>query len=156
MKKIFVSIIMSLLLSGQLISQEDITIRKKHYNTAKNLAIQGYDPVAYFINKKAVKGGSDFKFTYEGVEYQFSSSTNLDLFKKNPKSFEPAYGGWCAYAMGNTGEKVEVDPGTFKIVDGKLYLFYNMFFNNTLKDWNKDQSNLKAKADKNWSNTFKK
>jgi YHS domain-containing protein len=156
MKKICSSIILFLLVSGHMFSQEDLTLRKKHFNTTKNIAIQGYDPVAYFVNKKAVKGVSDFKHTFEGVDYLFSSAINLDLFKKNPKSFEPAYGGWCAYAMGNTGEKVEVDPSTFKIIDGKLYLFYNMFFNNTLKDWNKDQNNLKVKADKNWLNTFKK
>jgi hypothetical protein len=53
--------------------------------------------------------------------------------------------------MGDKGEKVEVDPGTFKIVDGKLYLFYNKFFNNTLKDWNKDEARLKANADKSWA-----
>jgi hypothetical protein len=60
---------------------------------------------------------------------------------------EPAYGGWCAYAMGSTGEKVSVDPKTFKIVNGRLNLFYNRFFNNTLDDWNKDEVNLKKKAD---------
>jgi YHS domain-containing protein len=156
MKKIFVCVIVSLLVSSQLFSQEDIAKRKLHFNTSKNTAIQGYDPVAYFINKKAVKGNPSFKYTYEGIDYLFSSAVNLDLFKKNPKSFEPTFGGWCAYAMGNTGEKVEIDPETFKIIDNKLYLFYNKFLNNTLKDWNKDQSNLKSKAEKNWSNVIKK
>ena len=52
--------------------------------------------------------------------------------------------------MGSTGEKVEIDPETFKIVDGKLNLFYNAYFNNTLKSWNKDENNLKKKADSNW------
>jgi len=64
---------------------------------------------------------------------------------KNPAGYEPQYGGWCAYAMGANGEKVEIDPGTFKIVDGKLNLYYNAFFNNTLKSWNKDEVNLKKK-----------
>ena len=57
--------------------------------------------------------------------------------------------------MGDYGKKVEIDPETFKIVDGKLYLFYNAYFNNTLKSWNKDEKNLKAKADKNWSTLIK-
>jgi hypothetical protein len=52
--------------------------------------------------------------------------------------------------MGDSGEQVEVDPSTFKIVDGKLYLFYNYYFRNTLKKWNVDQVHLKAKADSNW------
>ena len=52
--------------------------------------------------------------------------------------------------MGATGEKVEIDPETFKIVDGKLYLFYHSFTNNTLNTWTKDEAGLKSKADKNW------
>ena len=46
--------------------------------------------------------------------------------------------------------KVEIDPGTFKIQDGKLYLFYNKFFNNTLKSWNKDETKLQKNANANW------
>jgi hypothetical protein len=52
--------------------------------------------------------------------------------------------------MGAKGENVEVDPETFKIVNGKLFLFYNAYFNNTLKSWNKDEANLNRKADANW------
>jgi hypothetical protein len=39
-------------------------------------------------------------------------------------------------------------------VNGKLNLFYNRLFNNTLEDWNKDETNLKRKADLNWQKTF--
>ena len=53
------------------------------------------------------------------------------------------------------GEKVEIDPETFKVANGKLFLFYNKFFNNTLKDWNKDETNLHAKADANWTKIFR-
>jgi hypothetical protein len=80
----------------------------------------------------------------------FASQQNLAKFKASPEKFEPAYGGWCAYAMGETGEKVKVDPETFKIIDGKLYLFYNFWGNNTLVDWNKNEAPLKMKADQNW------
>lgn len=124
--------------------------RVKEFNLENKVAIQGYDPVAYFTQKKAVKGKATLASNYEGVTYNFSSQANKDLFLKNPTSYEPQYGGWCAYAMGANGEKVEVDPGTFKIVDGKLNLYYNAYFNNTLKSWNKDEVNLKKKADANW------
>jgi YHS domain-containing protein len=150
MEKTLIYFVSIFLISISSFSQEDIGTRKKHVLMTNGLAIQGYDPVAYFVNKKAVKGKSNLRLTYEGVDYQFSSVVNLDLFKKNPKSFEPCYGGWCAYAMGNAAEKVEVDPETFKIIDNKLYLFYNKLFNNTLKDWNKDEKNLKSNADRNW------
>ena len=124
--------------------------RATHFNLEKKVAIQGYDPVAYFTQKKAVKGKAAIATTYEGLVYHFSSQGNKEAFLKNPSSYEPQYGGWCAYAMGANGEKVEVDPETFKILDGKLYLYYNAYFNNTLKSWNKDEVNLKKKADANW------
>ena len=69
--------------------------------------------------------------------------------------YEPQYGGWCAYAMGTSGEKVKVDPETFKIIDGRLFLFYNAFFNNTLNSWNKDEKNYHTKADQNWKTILK-
>jgi hypothetical protein len=87
----------------------------------------------------------------EGVTYYFSTVQNRELFKANPLKYEPQFGGWCAYAMGENGEKVSVDPETFKIIDGKLYLFYNKFFNNTLKEWNKNENALKQKAEQNWA-----
>ncbi len=125
-------------------------LRTKHYNLSNKVAIQGYDPVAYFLQSKALKGKKDFSSIHQGVVYYFSSKNNLEAFQKNPTAYEPQYGGWCAYAMGATGEKVSIDPETFKIIDQKLYLFYNRFFNNTLKDWNKDEARLKAKADQSW------
>ncbi|MGV3697258.1 YHS domain-containing (seleno)protein [Flavobacterium sp.] len=124
--------------------------RTKEFNLENKVAIQGYDPVAYFTQKKAVKGKTAIASTYEGVTYNFSSQGNKETFLKNPSSYEPQYGGWCAYAMGANGEKVEINPETFKIVDGKLNLYYNAFFNNTLKSWNKDEANLRKKADANW------
>ncbi|MEK8180407.1 YHS domain-containing (seleno)protein [Flavobacterium buctense] len=124
--------------------------RVTHFNLEKKVAIQGYDPVAYFTQKKAVKGKKEIISTYEGVTYYFSTQANKMAFAKNPSSYEPQYGGWCAFAMGDYGEKVEINPETFKILDGKLYLFYNAYFNNTLKSWNKDETNLKKKADANW------
>lgn len=124
--------------------------RVAEFNLENKVALQGYDPVAYFIVKKAVKGKKEFAALYEGVTYYFSTQSNKETFQKNPSSYEPQYGGWCAYAMGDSGEKVEIDPETFKIVDGKLYVFYNAFFNNTLKSWNKNEANLKKKADNNW------
>jgi YHS domain-containing protein len=123
---------------------------RSQFNLENKLAIQGYDPVAYFTQKKAVKGKPAIAAAYEGVVYNFSSQANKDLFLKNPLSYEPQYGGWCAFAMGDYGKKVEINPETFKVLDGKLYLFYNAYFNNTLKSWNKDEVSLKKKADANW------
>ena len=124
--------------------------RKAQFNLENGLAIQGYDPVSYFTQNKAVKGKSAISSNIEGVTYYFSSQANKNLFDKSPTNYEPQYGGWCSYALGARGEKVEIDPETFKITDGKLNLFYNAYFNNTLKSWNKDEINLKNKADISW------
>ena len=121
-----------------------------HNLNKAGIAIEGYDPVAYFKQAKAIEGKQEFAATLDGVTYLFSSAQNAAVFKADPAKYQPQYGGWCAYAMGATGEKVEIDPETFKIIDGKLYLYYNRFFNNTLKSWNKDEANLKQKADANW------
>jgi hypothetical protein len=103
---------------------------------------------------KAVEGKKEITCTQERITYRFSSNQNKQAFISDPDKYEPQYGGWCAYAMGSSGEKVEVDPGTFKIINGKLYLFYNSFFNNTLKSWNKNETALKTKADANWKKFF--
>lgn len=129
--------------------------RTSEFNLEKKVAIQGYDPVGYFKQNKAVKGKREINTTYEGVIYYFSTVENKNLFLKIPTKYEPQYGGWCAYAMGDSGDKVEINPETFKIVDGKLFLFYNAYFNNTLKGWNKSEASLKAKADVNWKKIIK-
>ena len=98
-------------------------VRKAQYNLKKGLAIDGYDPVAYFTREKAMKGSPDVSYVYKGVEYRFVTVGNRDLFKADPGKYEPEYGGWCAYAMGDDGTKYSINPETFKIVDGKLYLF---------------------------------
>jgi YHS domain-containing protein len=122
-----------------------------HTNTENGLAIQGYDPVAYFKQGKSVKGKKENTFVYKGVTYRFATEASKKLFEATPEIYEPQFGGWCAYAMGALGEKVEIDPETFKIIDGKLYLFYNAYFNNTLTSWNKDEKNLLPKANTNWN-----
>ena len=129
-------------------------LRTKEFNIEKGIAIRGYDPVAYFTQNKAIKGDKKFAAIAEGITYYFADAGDKELFIKDYKKYEPQYGGWCAYAMGATNEKVEIDPETFKIINGKLYLFYHTWVNNTLTKWNKDEAALKIKADKNWMTMF--
>jgi len=143
-----------LVITVSVFSQDEAALHKKHFNLEKGIAINGYDPVGYFTQGKPVKGSKDFAVVDEGVTYYFSSSASKEEFKKNPARYEPQYGGWCAYAMGSNGTKVEVDPETFKIISGKLYLFYNKFFNNTLKSWNKNELVLQPKAEANWQKIY--
>lgn len=124
-------------------------ISTKHLNLKDGLAIQGYDPVAYFTENKALKGNKEISFKHNGATYYFANAANKASFVNEPTKYEPAYGGYCAYAMA-FGDKVKIDPETFKVKDGQLFLFYNFRFNNTLKDWNKDESNLYKKAESEW------
>jgi YHS domain-containing protein len=126
------------------------TFLGQDYNTKKGFVAEGYDVVSYFGNK-AKKGDKSFTTTYDGVKFKFSSKENLETFKKEPKKYVPAYGGYCAYAIGAKAEKVSIDPETFEIRDGKLYLFYNSWGINTLELWQEEGAEkLKEKADKNW------
>lgn len=120
------------------------------YNPQGGYGAAGYDVISYQTEQKARPGKKEYKASHGGVTYLFSSSENLALFQKTPEKYLPAYGGWCAYAMADA-EEVEVDPETFKVIDGRLYLFYNGIWGNTLKKWNKDEATLKSKADKVWA-----
>lgn len=117
-------------------------------NSSK-VAVDGYDLTTYFTENKAVEGSKKFSTKQHGAIYHFKSEENKQLFLKNPERYLPEYGGWCAYAMGAKAEKVSIDPETFIITDGKLYLFYNSYFNDTSEKWNKNPKGLKDKADKN-------
>jgi YHS domain-containing protein len=144
-----------LLLTASNLLAQDQSKRLGQYNLNEdNLAVQGYDVVSYFMGAPS-KGKKANLYEYKGITYWFTTSENLELFKKQPDKFEPAYGGWCAYAMGESGEKVKVDPKTYKIIDGRNYLFYNFYFNNTLIDWNEEEKTLKLKANSAWKTFIK-
>jgi len=120
------------------------------YYTKKGFVAQGYDVVAYFDNE-AIKGDPMYTITYDSVKYKFISQEHLDMFIATPEKYIPQYGGYCAYAMGESGKKVSINPETFEIRAGKLYLFYNAWGTNTLDLWLKnDVKGLQEKADQNW------
>lgn len=131
------------------LTAQDESARLKNFNVKKTLAIDGYDPVSYFDGKPQ-EGDSDISSKYKGVTYYFITEANKSKFDKNPSAFEPQYGGWCAYAVGESAEKVKIDPETYKIIDGKLFLFYNFWGTNTLELWNEKENELRKKADVNW------
>lgn len=116
------------------------------YFAEDGIAIRGADPVAYFTNKAAVQGSSEFTHNWNGVTWQFASAQNRETFAANPQAYAPQYGGFCAWAV-SQGKKAPIDPQAWKIVDGKLYLNYN---SDIQTKWSKDIPGHIAKADQNW------
>ncbi len=114
---------------------------------SNGLAIKGYDPVAYFTVGRAVKGKSQYQYSWKGASWWFTSAANRDKFAADPEGYAPQYGGFCASAM-VAGKFIDINPKVWKIVGGKLYLSYN------LKYFDAFQRNLSAnikRADRNWA-----
>lgn len=111
-----------------------------------NVALQGYDTVAYFTQGEPTKGSSEFTTTYQGAEFQFASQENLTLFLADPDKYAPQYGGYCAWAVAQ-GDTAKGDARRWAIVDGKLYLNYNKGIQ---KKWDKDRAGFITSADSNW------
>lgn len=110
------------------------------------VAIQGYDPVAFFTDHKPVKGDPEYVVKHAGAVYFFASKEHRDLFKENPARYEPMFGGYCAYGV-SRNKLVEIDVDAFQVVDGKLLLQYSKSIRDT---FNKDAAANLAKADANW------
>lgn len=116
--------------------------------------LKGYDPVSYDYGVPT-RGKPEYRYTRGSVTYLFSSRENLETFKAEPEKYEPAYGGWCAYAM-IEGDKVDINPRRFKRINGRTYLFYDRWGINTLKKWGKlvemgNETALIEKADAQWA-----
>lgn len=134
------------------------TTKLWYYNIDnQQLAIHGYDVVAYF-NGKAMKGDAQFQASWQGLTYHFSNRVHLQQFKAEPSKYVPQYGGWCAFAIGVDKEKYnfgptrfDCDPESFKVVNDKLYLFANLP-NFKAKDvWNReDEAAMIQRADAFW------
>ena len=111
-----------------------------------DLAVGGYDAVAYFEEGAPVEGSSDFEYEYEGATWRFSSEANRDAFAADPAAYAPQYGGYCAWAV-SQGYTAKGNPQNWRIVDGKLYLNYN---DEIQRRWEKDIPGFIEKADANW------
>ena len=120
----------------------------KAINTAgeTGIALQGYDPVAFFTTGKATHGNPSLQAQHEGASYLFSSEKNLKLFQKSPEKYAPQFGGYCAYGV-SVNALFPVDVSTAQVIDGKLYLNLNP---SILEAFNKDLNGNLDKARQNW------
>ena len=114
----------------------------------KDLAIKGYDPVAYFTDQQAKLGISAYSATYKGATYHFASKENKERFEANPTEYVPQYGGYCAFGVA-MNKKFDTDPEAWKVVDNKLYLNLDK---SVQKRWLEDTAGYITSADSNWTN----
>lgn len=128
----------------------------KEWNLSKGgLAIDGYDPVAYFTEGGGAAKAGDPKITttYNGATYRFATEANRTAFLKDPGKYEPAHGGWCSWAM-REGDKVEIDPKSFIVKNDRLFLFYKGWLGDTRAKWLKGDHTTEAnEADTHWKKT---
>ncbi len=111
-----------------------------------NLAVEGYDTVAYFTEGKAVEGDRKYQTEWMGANWRFASEKHLALFLENPEKYAPQYGGYCAYAVSND-DLAGIDPEQFHIHEGKLYLNYNARIQ---QEWLPNKIERIEAADKNF------
>jgi len=122
----------------------------KHF-TKNGIGTDGYDLVSYFQDGPT-KGSKKFSVIHDGIPYHFKNQNNLDKFKKSPAKYLPQYNGWCAYAIADGPSLTVSNPKTYWIHEGKLYLFYDKYFINTLSSWKKAPLDNLKKAEANWNN----
>ncbi|KJS03547.1 MAG: hypothetical protein VR65_00890 [Desulfobulbaceae bacterium BRH_c16a] len=113
----------------------------------KDIAIRGYDPVAYFKAGEAKKGDPSHSFSWHNLTWHFQNEAHRQLFQANPEKYAPQYDGYCAWAM-TEARKAETDPEVWKVVDGKLYLNCSMA---AYEKWSRDIPGNIRKADENWA-----
>lgn len=116
-------------------------------NTEDDVALHGYDPVAYFRDARATPGTAEHSLTWRGATWRFASAENRRLFEQEPERYAPRYGGYCAYAM-SINRIADIDPDAWEIVDGKLYLNNNRAVHAL---WKVGKQGRIAKADGHWN-----
>ncbi len=122
------------------------TKTKINKTTLGNLALKGYDPVAYFKEGRAVEGRREFSHEWADATWRFSSAANRDAFAREPEKYAPQYGGYCAWGI-SQAKFFDGDPRLWRIVNGKLYVNYNEEIEKT---WEQDIPGFIAKADGHW------
>lgn len=110
------------------------------------LAIRGYDPVAYFRDGGPRLGKPEFETNHGGATWRFASAAHKALFEADPQRYLPAYGGFCAYGT-SRGYLVKIEPEAWSIVDGRLYLNYDL---GVRKTWLAKTQTYIARAEANW------
>jgi len=120
-------------------------------NPQTGLAIDGFDPVSYFIDAAAAVGRAEFEFRYRGAIWRFRNPGNLAAFAANPADYEPRFGGYDPIAVAR-GAPTPGSPEIWLIADQKLYLFYSL---QTVEEFRSDPRRQAMQAEAKWPDIIK-
>jgi YHS domain-containing protein len=140
MKKVLLTAFLAVVFVSTIFAKTLLNVDKS------GVGIRGYDPVAYFTDNKAIKGGAQFQSNSKGVTYHFASAENKATFDADPGKYEPQFGGFCAWAV-SQGYTAPIDPNAFQVVNGRLLLQYSL---SVRKQFSQDTEGNLKKADANW------
>jgi YHS domain-containing protein len=146
MRKLSFSMVLAGLIGGLLLAAGAVVRAGDEH-----LALKGYDPVAYFTEKRPMVGDPQYQHEWDGALYRFASAKHLELFKADPDRYLPQYKNWCAASVAK-GVKVQGNPEYWLVVDGRLYLFGGAVGPDLMKA---DPARMKSGADENWSKVSK-
>ncbi|MEL6212183.1 MAG: YHS domain-containing (seleno)protein [Pseudomonadota bacterium] len=89
-------------------------------NPETGVAMEGYDPVGFFTEGKAMKGDAAFMVEYQGAMFLFATAENRDLFAANPEKYAPAHGGYCSQTLAQ-GSLTPASPLNWTIHGDRLF-----------------------------------
>ncbi len=115
--------------------------------SSTGLALQGYDPVAYFTVGEPTKGNWTITATHNDATYRFASEEHKAAFLADPEAYLPQYGGYCAFGAA-MGFKFDGDPNYWRVVDGELFLNISQ---DVQERWVTDIPGFIQRADTNWT-----
>ena len=146
MKKLLVALMLFCTLSTIATAKDLLNLN------GNDVAIQGYDPVAFFTDNRPMKGNPEFQSEYRGAKYYFVSAEHKATFDREPAKYEPQFGGYCAYGA-SRGRKAPIKIEAWQVVNGRLLMQYDL----GVKDkFNQDQLGNLRKADQNWPGLVEK
>jgi len=150
--RVIVSLAAVLLSSAAYAAPAINTLKGGLFGGRGDVAILGYDPVAYFVDHKPEAGLDQYSYRWMGATWKFATADHLNLFKASPERYAPQYGGYCAYGVAND-HLVSIEPDKWKVLGGKLYLNYDA---DVQKKWSVDPAGFIKTADGKFAELLKK
>lgn len=129
-----------IVLSAAVIAAEPVNTDRR------GVLLDGYDVVSYFLQDEPVVGQPQWQTEYRNATLYFSSESNREMFLKSPETYWPQYSGHCANGLSD-GHLVRANPLIYRLIDGRLYLFYSWWGK---AQWKFDQENQIELATENW------